>query len=323
MYNRKDFIGGSDIASICGFGFKTPLEIYYEKVNGAKEDDINKQNIFERGKILEPFVKKLFENKSNNIVSSCNEIITHDKYKFIKGTIDGYINDTNTIVEFKTALNFTRKFYGEENTDEIKTAYLLQGAWYLMLLPKANTVLFPILFGNENEFSLIIKQIKKYGIDETIDNFSDYDLNFKIYKSERNEKLQEKLLNIGVDFFTNNIQKLNPPNCTNFDDIKLLFNNEIKDSKVEADNDDLILINEFKEKTNLSKALEKQIEEIKTKLCSKVGNSSFMIDQDKKIILSWKTQNRSFLNQKKLDEENPNFLNKYFEQKQYRVLKVY
>lgn len=54
--DRKDYIGGGDIASIIGEGYKTPLQVWEEKVNGEPELSPELARKFKMRKKLEPLV---------------------------------------------------------------------------------------------------------------------------------------------------------------------------------------------------------------------------------------------------------------------------
>lgn len=323
MQERRNYIGGSDIASICGMGFKTPVEIYLEKAFGYEKTASEElQAWFERGKILEPFIKRLFEERSGHKVTLCEKEIIHPEKNFLRGHIDGYMIEEKTIIEFKSALHFTKKEYGEEYTDNIKEHYLLQGVHYLNLLPEMNQVLFPILFGSQKEFSLIIKNIIKYGIEETLDNFKDYDLKLSVYKSERNKALGDRILEISVKFYEENVQKKCPPKEQCFEDVRLLFPKGEKDKTVLASEDDIKNVFFIKEKMEFIKNIEKEIEERKRGLCNKIAEAEILKDCDGNVLATWKNQGRTSLSTKRIMNECPELFDKYKETKEYRVFKV-
>lgn len=325
--DRKNYIGGSDIASICGLGlgFKTPVEVFIEKTEGkrAEEKEVT-QKVFERGHILEPFIRRLYEKKEGVTVEIIDKDIRHKDYDYIRGHIDGYVKERKSIVEFKTSFLFLKKkHYGEEHTDQIKESYLLQGAWYLMVNPEAKSVIFPCLFAHEKEFDLIIKQIEKYGIEEAVDNFADYGLDLKTYKSDRNEKLEKELLRIGTNFFEENMKKGIPPKWESLQDLKLLFPAGNKDENVLANDEDIALVKLYLEKDAMLKKLDKELTELKTYFCGRVGKAENLITTDGKKVFTWKTELRNGLDQGKFKKEYPEIYKECYSQGYCRKSKFY
>ena len=81
---RRQYIGGSDIAAVMGMSrWKTPLTLWLEKT-GEIESTTNSDNeAVELGRELEDFVAKKFTRVTGLKVRKRQEKYTHKKYPFL------------------------------------------------------------------------------------------------------------------------------------------------------------------------------------------------------------------------------------------------
>lgn len=94
---RKSYIGASDAPCVMGVGFKTPLQLWEQKV-GLKEDE--PENYAMRyGKAMEPIARKAYEKHTNNLVTP--EVIFHPQHKFMMASLDGINFNGDVILEIK------------------------------------------------------------------------------------------------------------------------------------------------------------------------------------------------------------------------------
>ena len=123
LEDRKLGIGGSDAAVALGLSkWKTPLELYEEKA-GVIEVDPNFDNEpMYWGRMLEGAVRQRYCDDNEVEVVVPNESIVSKAYPFMRATPDGIAGDR--MIEIKTA-RFADG-WGEEGTDEIPQAYLIQ-----------------------------------------------------------------------------------------------------------------------------------------------------------------------------------------------------
>ena len=126
---RKDFIGGSDIAAVMGMSrWKTPLTLWLEKTGEIEPDDKSDDEAVELGRELEDFVAKKFSRKTGLNVRKRKEKYTHKKYPFLAAHIDRLIEGTDELLECKTCSSYKK---GEWDGDDIPREYILQVIWYL------------------------------------------------------------------------------------------------------------------------------------------------------------------------------------------------
>lgn len=118
---RRLGIGGSDAAAALGLSkFKTPYQLYQEKIGEAEPED----EVWEmlRGKCMEPALRQHYADTTGREVTVMKNALVHPKYKFMRYNADGLTTDR--LQEFKTASY--GKEWGEVGTDEIPQEYLIQ-----------------------------------------------------------------------------------------------------------------------------------------------------------------------------------------------------
>lgn len=279
LRERKNYIGGSEIAAICGLSSfdKTALDVYLSKVNPAivelTKDDPNYEAAY-WGTKQEKIIAERYAEERNVIIQTQPTLIRHPKYPFIACNIDRWVGNREYILECKTAHFYKMKKWGDLGTDQIPESYLVQVAYYAAIcdVPKVDIA---VLIGGQD---------------------------FRIYTYNRDKNLEEKLIKIGVNFWHNHIEKRIPPKCINTRDTFNLFPQSNYQEIVAEDN-----IIEKLEELKMAKLAEEQIQENIEKL--KVEIQEFMRDYDALIDIqgnvraTWKnTAPKSLVNVNKLKE---------------------
>jgi len=94
---RRDKIGASDAPSVMGIGYKTPYQLFLEKM-GLFEQPIN--DAMRRGQELEPKAREKFTQMLGIEVFPL--VVQHDKRDWQIASLDGMDKDRSTFVEIKT-----------------------------------------------------------------------------------------------------------------------------------------------------------------------------------------------------------------------------
>ncbi|MBM3467463.1 MAG: hypothetical protein FJX70_06530 [Alphaproteobacteria bacterium] len=275
LRERKNYLGGTDLAAICGLNrYMTALDVYLDKTNADIADEVMTDAPY-WGMVLEPLIAAEYEKRTGNLVTDRNCFIRHKEHNFIACNIDAWIGENDYVLECKTA-GFTKgKEWGEIGTDQIPESYLVQVAYYAAIcdVPKVDIA---VLIGGQD---------------------------FRIYIYERSKELEEKLIKIACNFWYNHIEKRIPPRCVNTRDTFNLFPQSNYQEIVAEDN----IIKKLEE-LKMAKLAEEQIQETIEKL--KVEIQEFMRDYDVlidingNVIATWKnTAPRSLVDQKKLKEK--------------------
>jgi putative phage-type endonuclease len=259
LRERKNYIGGSEIAIICGIPSfnKTALDVYLDKTSDDISEDTNAAMRW--GTLLEDIIAKEYAQVTGYDVEIEPNTIYHPEYKFLGANIDRWVDNKKHVLECKTAGFNKAKDWGEEGTDQIPESYLLQVAYYASIcdVPKVDIA---VLIGGQD---------------------------FRIYTYKRNTELEDKLIKIACNFWYNHIEKRIPPKCVNTRDTFNLFPQSNHHEIVAQDN----IIEKLEELKNV-KAEESKIQQTIEQL--KVDIQEFMQDYDEltdnngKIIATWK-----------------------------------
>lgn len=124
---RRSGIGGSDAPAVMGLSkWRTPFEVYLAKRGESRESDVSPAMHW--GNRLEPVIREEYANATGRVVKVPTTILRHPQHDWMIGSIDGVTED-NRLLEIKTTRSADG--WGEEGTDEIPEAYLVQVQHYL------------------------------------------------------------------------------------------------------------------------------------------------------------------------------------------------
>lgn len=94
---RRTHIGASDAVVIMGESpWKSPKELYYEKILGIQQDD---NPYMKRGRDLEPLALECFESETG--LQMFPMVFVHDKLEWMAASLDGITLDRKSFVEIK------------------------------------------------------------------------------------------------------------------------------------------------------------------------------------------------------------------------------
>ena len=175
---RKNTIGGTDISAIAGLSpWMDPLKLWLLKRGMIEPDPENKAMRW--GKVHEPIILAEYAKRMNvSIVSSM--WMRHPDHDWVSCQADGIVMQTvdGELVpvyglECKTSSGFSRSQWGEEGTDEIPRAYLLQCQWDMEIFDAPYWDVAVLIGGNEDRY----------------------------YRVNRNQNLINTLLELGAQFY--------------------------------------------------------------------------------------------------------------------------
>lgn len=136
--DRSAWIGGSDIAALCGISpFRSALDVWLEKT-GKPQDRERTAAEEERlyfGKIIEPVILQALEERYGYSILRRNFRYVSSRFDWARAEIDaegsetyGHMEDEVNI-ECKNVNAFARKGWGEEGTDQAPDYYVAQAMW--------------------------------------------------------------------------------------------------------------------------------------------------------------------------------------------------
>ncbi len=207
LAERRLGLGGSDAAAAVGLSkWKTPLQLYLEKIGETIDEDENAAMY--RGRVLEPSVRQWYCDETGRTVETPRSIIRHAQHPFMLASLDG-IASGEIIVDFKTARN--RAGWGDPGTDEVPLEYLIQVQHYMAVAGMVRAEL-AVLFG---------------------------DFEFSIYPVDADPELQALLVEREAEFW-NMVQGRTPPEISTPDDVRRRWPLACKDA-LQGDEHDALL----------------------------------------------------------------------------------
>jgi putative phage-type endonuclease len=298
LKERKNYIGGTDLAAICGLNpYRTALDVYLDKTS----DDISEETnaAMRWGTLLEDVVAKEYAQVTGYDVEIEPDTIYHPEHKFLGANIDRWVdrwvNNGTHILECKTA-GFTKaKEWGDSGTDQIPESYLIQVAYYASIcdVPKVDIA---VLIGGQD---------------------------FRIYTYERNKELEDKLIKIACNFWHNHIEKRIPPKCVNTRDTFNLFP-QSHHHEIVAESNIMDKWEQLKAARAEESKIADTIEKLKVEIQEFMRDYDVLIDNSGNVIATWKnTAPRSCFDLKKFKEEAKEMYLKYVNYaKQSRVFLI-
>lgn len=166
---RRMGIGGSESAAARGRGtWKTPLDIYNEKVLGRMEDKIDWVTSA-HGHILEPLIQEIFAKKTGYPVCKVERMLRHPFFPFLIADVDGICqlpDGSYAILEIKTTNPWN---LSEWKDNCIPNDYMEQGIHYMAVL-NLDTVFFICFYGNSSKDVIIRKLDRDFEKEEAMIN---------------------------------------------------------------------------------------------------------------------------------------------------------
>ena len=271
---RKKGIGGSDAGAVLGISpWKTPLQVYMDKVGATGPIQDNDSMFW--GRTLEPVIRQRYADVTNRKVVVPDTLITHPKFEFMIGNLDGITSD-NRVLEIKTARS--AEGWGEPGSNEIPDSYMIQVQHYMLItaIPVADVA---VLIGGSD---------------------------FRIYEVPAEPELMELMIEKETGFWSRVINR-DPPEPITYQDMLLKYGRTSKESRVQADAVAMAAVARLKE----IKAIAKEEDELKTVIMAAFRESDTLMDNNK-VLATWKAGNGSKrFNAKLFEAENPEFYKKY------------
>jgi putative phage-type endonuclease len=288
---RKNGIGGSDVAAICGLNpYKSAIDVYFDKILD-KDEDIKNDNIWWGNELESVIVKKYLDTFPQKITFPDTKIDA--EYPFLLANVDGLLED-GAILEAKNVGIHASKKWGQQFTDDIPIPYYLQIAHYARIF-KAPYAHIAAYFGGSD---------------------------FRIYEYIPNRKIEEMIVDKCTNFWENHVLKRIPPPISDYKDQVKVWHTAMKDSAKEVSSDIMLTIKQLNEHQQNIKQLEKKSEELKSSICSYLEDKERLIDEYGKTLVTWKNQNSSRFDLTTFKTSQEDLYKKFIIEKQSRVLRL-
>lgn len=265
--DRHTYIGASDIGAIMGVSpFKTPFELWCEKTQKVKPENLDKNDNVRMGKVLEEFVAQEYAYRNNVAVRRAPKVYIHPDYPFFRAHADRLVTGTEKGLECKTTSEYNKdKWDGAD----IPESYILQCQWLMGLSGRKEWDIAVLIGGNK---------------------YKDKPLKFD---SELFDLMVEKAL----EFWNENVLKNIPPALTDADNeiINELYPNN-NSNLLDISGIDAELLASFEEtiaqRQELSmhkKQIEDEIKELDAKIKNVIQENDGVLTPKYKV--TWKRQN--------------------------------
>lgn len=287
LAERLKGIGGSDVAAILGLSkYKSPYQLWLEKT-GRDSSDIQSEPAY-WGTALEDLVAKEFSKRTGLKVQRVNQQLVHPDFDWVRANIDRAIvnPEISGNVRFKD---------GKLTTDQI-------------LECKTANAYLAKLWGEQDGVKICHLAVLIGGQD------------FRMYKIDFDQELFDVLFNECSKFWIEHVLADVPPEPTTFDDIAHKWQKPEAGKTLEADDDLIAKINEFNDLKATIKQAESELDSLKLEICTAFGDCEMIVNGDKKL-MTYKYQERTSIDSKRLKEDNPELYQQYAKTSGSRVLR--
>ncbi|WP_127484294.1 YqaJ viral recombinase family nuclease [Paenibacillus ehimensis] len=291
---RRQGIGGSDIAAICGLSkWRTPLHVYLEKLGEAPENQ--KSEAAEWGTRLEPLIAEKFASEHPEwAITEKKVIYCHPEHRWALGNLDRMIicpKRGRGILEIKTASEYLRHDWEDF---QIPDYYYVQLQWYLYVCGLDWGYFATLIGGNK----------------------------YREYEVFRDDELIGQLVRLAGDFWHHYVLERKCPPVDGSEACKTLLNRLYPEGR-----NSIILPSEETDRveTYLSlkiqlKQLEEHITGIENHFKSLLGNHEIGIAGTYKI--KWENRNRTSVDSKQLKERYPSIHEECSKQTHFRQFSI-
>ena len=251
-------IGGSDMPIILGLSrYKTPYQLYLEKKGIVSTGD-EMTPVQYWGNRLEEVIRDEFSIRNKVKIETPNTLI-HPILNFMRANIDGYIVDWDAILEVKCSSQFMANEWGEDGSDAIPMAYLVQVAHYCSV-KNANSAYIAVLIGGND---------------------------YRQYKYVRDFELEKSIIEAASSFWEA-VQKDLPPPAVNQIDLKLMYPRHNQGKQINLSDDVYTHFNKLTEVKAKMKELQEIEEESRFKIMEHMKDGETLINQEGRPLCTWK-----------------------------------
>lgn len=264
---RQSGIGGSDISALMGISpYKTAYDVYQDKKADIIKDSQSEMAYW--GTILEDIVAKEYAKRNHTKVQKVNYMLRHPEHHFAIANIDRAVvnpqigktvrikNDTLTtdkLLEVKTASEYMKNVWGDEESDQVPDHYNLQCQWYMGITGVHSCDLALLLGGNK----------------------------YRQYSIKFDKELFEMMIDVAKDFWTNNVLAEVEPTPTTLANAKQKYAKALPESTLNLafDDDNIAIIDRYVELKESEKQIKATLEDAQTQLINLIGfNETLAVD---------------------------------------------
>ena len=273
LAERMTGLGGTDLAAILGYGFRTPVEVWMEKTGQASGDDGSMRLRF--GQHNEDFVAREYTEATGRRVQRFTKMLRHPDHPHILGHVDRLVIPegakiaahrgeirTDRGLECKTVDDMAYKLgeWGEPGGDEVPAGYLIQCATYMALTGCARWDLAALIGSGAKPLA--------------------------IYHLARDRELEDEIIRRGDEWWRKHVVGNVAPEPTCESDVALLYPQATKREPVVASPEVVQMIASMKQLKATEKASQEAAAQIAVAIKSYMGAAGELLlpgtEHDKK-----------------------------------------
>ncbi len=290
---RQKGIGGSDAAAIAGLNkYKSPIQVYYEKVEGVKESVPSEAAYW--GTILEDIVAQEFSRRTGLKVRRRNAILRHPEYPFMLANVDRLVVGEDAGLECKTASEYLKDEWVEG--EKIPDQYFIQCQHYMAVTGRSRWYIAVLIGGNKFRWDVI----------------------------ERDEDIIRYLIEIESEFWQRVIEK-RPPEVDGSEASTNLLNllypvESVVDDEAELPRAVEALIAELEAVNAEIKQKSERKAEIENKIKALLGERER--GRTSEYVVKWSVVNSNRFDSKRFAKEHPDLYQQYIQTSTYRRFSI-
>ncbi len=266
LEQRRAGIAVSDMSAILGLNpFKSPIQVYMDKLGMTEESEDTLP--MKLGRRLEPVVGELFTERTGLAITP-GQIIQHPTHELILGTPDFLVINEPAGLEAKTTAWASESEWGEEMTDMVPMLYLVQCLGYIEVTQRDLWYLAVLIGGNRD---------------------------FRIYRINRDDEAQKRLVEMAERFWREHIEKQIPPPLdatkSSAAYLKRAFPRHAIEEIIPASAEAEKLIGEYATKKASLDVLETECDTLRNQICAQIGDAAGMACERYRI--TWKASKDS------------------------------
>jgi putative phage-type endonuclease len=259
LEERKNYIGGSDAATICGVNpYGNIIELWQEKLGLKEIEDISDNPAIKAGNYLEPVVAQWFSDETKKKVILAPDTFYHKSLPWMAANVDRLIEGEKAALECKTASRDTG--WGSDGDNTIPDYYLCQVAHYACVLDLERVYIGVLIGANDMRHH---------------------------YVYERNQKLEDMII-AKEKAFWECVKTETPPEPRSMDEVISLYSQATDEETLIITHEVELALDVLRHSKSRVKELEEIIESSEKIIKSYMKNHSILYDVNGKLAATWK-----------------------------------
>lgn len=291
--DRTGYLGGSDAAVIAGLSpWKSPLQLYQERVGLIEQPDLSANSRVYWGNILEEIVAREYAARTGRKVRRVNRLLRHKQYPFLAGHIDRDVLNEPRILECKTADGARVNDWGEEGSSDLPDYYECQVQHYMGVSGAEVCDVAVLIGGNQ----------------------------FRILEVPRDDEFIDALFDLELDFW-HRLVKQEPPEPQSADEARQLWRRS-HPGEVIATDEAFAAVQRLVEIKATAKALEAEEQDLQLTVMRELGDIGDTLTYRGQKLATWKTQTARRFDSKTFAADHPDLYEDYKRESESRVFRI-